>query len=499
LNVKSQWVYTSRIFASILTMTVLAVMAMPAGVLAQDAPSTLRTAHHHYKLIDLGTLGGPISFFAYPGSLNINSHGTAIAEAETSIPDPNCLQPPTCLVNHGLKWQNGVATDMGALPGRNSTSFPFWVNDHGDVVGESTNGVFDPLTGYPELTAVLWEEGKILDLGTLGGNVSFASAINNRGLVVGGALNAIPDSDSTAFTSNLIPFAIATQIRAFLWQDGVMRDLGTLGNGNNAVALLVNDRGQVAGISTTNTSATSPTGNFTQHPFFWENGHMVDIGTLGGTSGIPNWMNSRGQVVGSSNVVGDQNDHPFFWDKKEGLKDLGLFPGGSHGHATWINDAGEIVGGSSCDSLDCFHAVLWNKGVMIDLGNLAGDCGSDATSINSQGQIVGYGSLPVDCGTEAHAILFENGGTPVDLNMLVVAGPSVSVKLPVNINDRGEIVAQGLLPNGNVHAVLLIPCDENHLGVAGCEYGPVDWATAAAVLPAAGAARAVTRESSALR
>jgi probable HAF family extracellular repeat protein len=203
---------------------------------------------------------------------------------------------------------------------------------------------------------------------------------------------------------------------------------------------------------------------------------MVDIGTLGGTLGAPSWMNNRGQVVGFSTEVTDQNSHAFLWDKEEGLKDLGFLPGGTYGNATWINDAGEIVGGS--DSSNGFHAYLWKKGVMIDLGNLAGDCSSQATSINSQGQIVGNGSL--DCNNEAHAILFENGGVPIDLNTLVLPGSGVTVLNSFNINDRGEIAAFGQLSNGDSRAVLLIPCDSGHSNLEGCDYAEVETSAAAA-------------------
>jgi len=469
-------------------MTIVALftaVTMPVSLAAQDkAKQDQPPKHHHYKLIDLGTLGGPGSF-PVGGSRDINLSGLATAEADTSIPDPyapNCLQS-SCLVDHAITWQNGIQTDLGALPGGNNSSIPLWINDQGNIVGFSENGVIDPLTGNPETIAVLWKEGKIFGLGTLGGNASYAFAINNRGQVVGGALNTISESNANGLLAGgfpVVPFSVATQIRAFFWQDGVMHDLGTLGSGNDAAALFVNDLGQVSGISFTNTTPNATTGNPTQDPFFWEDGKMVDIGNLGGTLGFVNWMNNRGQVVGSSTVAGDQTDRPYLWDKEKGLQDLGLFPGGVHGNAEGINDAGEVVGGS--DSSNGFHAFLWKKGVMTDLGNLAGDCSSQANSINSQGQIVGSGSL--DCNNEAHAILFENGGVPIDLNTLVLPGSGVTILNANNINDRGEIVGFGVLTNGDGHAALLIPCDENHAGVEDCDFDTVDAETAAQVRPA---------------
>ena len=96
---------------------------------------------------------------------------------------------------------------------------------------------------------------------------------------------------------------------------------------------------------------------------------MKDLGTLGGTRVGHMASTSRGQVVGQSNLAGDMANHPFLWDKKNGMKDLGTF-GGSNGHATWLNDAGEVVGVANLPGDTGHDAFLWKNGVMTDLGNL---------------------------------------------------------------------------------------------------------------------------------
>jgi len=118
---------------------------------------------------------------------------------------------------------------------------------------------------------------------------------------------------------------------------------------------------------------------------------MLDLGTLGGTFGIANWLNNRGQVVGQSNLVGDLTWHPFLWERGE-LKDLGTL-GGDDGLAMWLNDAGEVVGEADLPGSAVQHAFLWRNGVMTDLGSLGTD--SAAFSINSKGQVVAliFGSV----------------------------------------------------------------------------------------------------------
>jgi hypothetical protein len=67
----------------------------------------------------------------------------------------------------------------------------------------------------------------------------------------------------------------------------------------------------------------------------------------------------------------------------------------------------------------------------------------------------------------------------VDLNTLIPPGSGIDLGGAVSINDRGEINGEGVLPNGDVHAFLLIPCDENHRDIEGCDYSLVDPTTVA--------------------
>jgi probable HAF family extracellular repeat protein len=409
-----------------------------------------------YRLIDLGTLGGPNSTEGTQAPI-VTDTGSVIGVADTSIPDPLCFSD--CFIGHAFRWKKGILSDLGTLPG-GSRSDAIWANRLGLIVGTSENGLINPLVGGPENRAVLWQkDGRIIDLGTLGGNDSSAFAINNHGQIVGGALNDIPD-----------PFSfpgLATQARAFLWQNGVMQDLGTLG-GPDAFSTSINDRGQIAGISMTDSTPNATTGFPTFHPFLWENGRMLDLGSLGGTQAVPaggiddategqRALNNRGQVAGGSTLDGDSTVHPFLWDGAT-LRDLGTL-GGTFGVARAINDAGDVAGAASTANDEAVHAFFWRDGKMIDLGTVSGDSCSLTHFMNASSQIVGSS---FDCAdfVELHGFVWQPNGQMIDLNAFVPPESDLTITDGETINDSGEIAASGMLPNGDFHAIVLIPCDD---------------------------------------
>jgi len=143
--------------------------------------------------------------------------------------------------------------------------------------------------------------------------------------------------------------------------------------------------------------------------------------------------------------------------------DLGTF-GGSLGNSVAINDSGTVVGWANYPGDQIFHAFLWKNGNKRDLGTLPGDSDSFVSDINATEQVVGI-SVPDFDFSRARAFLWEGGGPMVDLNTLIPPNPGLQfATFPPNINDRGEIAIEGIL-NGNTHAFVLIPDDDNASGV----------------------------------
>ena len=473
----------SETWKQVIGLALFAALAIPVQLAAQNSQLS-HHKYHHYQLIDLNTFGGPNSGVNFEPFQNvINSNGTVVGGADTSVPtpEPNCYNPfvnPDCFISHAFMSTGGGLKDLGTLPGGNF-SFATAINQRGQISGLSENDQTDPVTGNPEFHAVVWQNDQILDLGTLGGVSSFAEDLNNRGQVTGVALNDVPDPFSLLGLGSVTTL---TQTHGFLWQRGKMRDLGTLG-GPDSWAVFVNDRGQVAGASYTSYVIDPLTGTPPVGAFLWENGKMKDLGSLGGDNGLIGAygiiaaLNNHGQVAGNMEVAGNQFIHAFLWNAEK-LADLGTL-GGNYSFAEGINDAGEAVGVSSLPGDQTNDGFLWRNGVMTDLGTLGGDPCSAALSVNSRGQVLGASeSAAGGCNEWTTALLWENGGPSVDLNSLVPSGSGVDLTVALGANDRGEIVAGGIPPSCDIsatcgHAYVLIPCDENHPGVEGCDYSLV--------------------------
>jgi len=441
-------------FATVLTgVTLFAALAIPAQLIAQEQSGLQITQKHHtrYKVVFVGTFGGPNSHFERDGQHILNNDGSFIGWADDSLPDPfapdGCWDGD-CFVARAFLWKNGEMADLGSLaPGFSSDVS--WMSSSGLISGEAQTGEVDPNVGWT-MHGILWAHGQMTDLGTLdGGLISLTTSVNDSAEVAGFALNTIPDPYSMFF---------GNQTRAYRWKNGVMKDLGTLG-GPDAMALRINERGQIAGNSYINSDLSDHcvlrTGGF-----LWEHGKMTDLGGFGGTCTTVSDMNNRGQIVGGSLLAGDQAQRGFLWQNGK-MTDLGTL-GGNFASAVAINEAGDVVGSQTLPGNDSvFHAALWRRGRIFDIGALqTGGC-SLATSVNSHLQVVGINSSDCDFGDDPslRAIISEGGGPAIDLNTLIPADSGVQLRNASIINERGEIVAVGVYPDGNHGPVLLIPCE----------------------------------------
>lgn len=158
--------------------------------------------------------------------------------------------------------------------------------------------------------------------------------------------------------------------------------------------------------------------------------------------------------AGGSNLAGDQMVHPFICSARDGMQDLGDQAG--CGHADWINDSGEVVGLTE-DANHARRAFYRTEDKMTPLGTIGTDRDSKATSINSRGVVVGVAGVFGQA--DLHGFIWKHSGPLVALDDLVIGSTVVKVVAATEINELGEIAGTGRLPNGELHAVVLVPGD----------------------------------------
>lgn len=314
-----------------------------------------------------------------------------------------------------LKGQLYTAVDLGTLGGLYTLGSG--LNNSGTVVGYSTTP--------REAHAFSYSDGIMTDLGTLpGGTGSYATAVNNRGTAVG-----------------RVSTPVDYMARAFFSSNGAVIELGAGGIDTpptiSRVAHGINDSGTIVGYATL---------SYGNRAFYYSDGNMTFLGTLGGDSSIAYGINQAGTIVGMSALVGNSATHAFSYNGGT-VNDLGTL-GGSFSVAYGLNEGGAIVGTASLPDERTSHAFSFSNGAMIDLGNIWGPGGSIARAINNAGVIVGAANINYK---STHAMIYHDGAM-TDLNSLVDL-PGIELRDATAINDLGQIVANG----GSAHTYLLTP------------------------------------------
>jgi len=297
---------------------------------------------------------------------------------------------------------------LGTLGGKNSSINWNGINDSGEAVGMSETSVPDPngedlctFGTHATCLPFLWQNGVMHALPTLGGINGQASAINNSGQVVGYAENGMVDSTCPAgITNNRVDLPV-------LWDKGKAQPLPTIGSDPDGVAFGINNRGQAVGYSGTCTAAN--------YAVVWENGTATQLPDLGTPGGIAFAINGHNQIVGQA-VNSEGIALAAIWENNT-VRSLGvLLPGDAAAFATSINNRGQVVGSSFDSSSNWSHGLIWENGRMFDLNQLFPASSNlyviSASNINESGQIAGmavYMAGP-QAGTIVHSFL----ATPVN-------------------------------------------------------------------------------------
>ena len=411
------------------------------------------------------------------------SHGYVLSNGEfTSVDYPNAsftgftaIDPAGNItgramvngVTHGFMLhstqapQRYTVTDLGLVgtqPGQ-----PVALTNNGRVAGTA---VLE--SGFAQ--AVIWSRtGAMTSLGSAGLN-SIAFGMNESGMTVGQTEvdSKDPGSEDFCLTRALgLPGNGAT-CAPFAAQAGAMRVLRTLG-GANGRALDVNGGGQIVGTAENRTldpNCPSPQ-KYEFKPVLWHGESVQELTTAtGDRTGVAYSVNDNGQIVGGSGRCSTSDAtgfslmrplHALLWEAGS-LVDLGNLGGNGSvlGHfARGINNGGEVAGYSDIAGNTAAHAFRWTRNTgMQDLGTVAGDGHSVGLAINDRGVITGISVAPDFSSFRAFV---WRAGVMTDLNQLIPAKSALYLLTACSINARGEITGFAVDATGKLHGYLAVP------------------------------------------
>jgi probable HAF family extracellular repeat protein len=295
-----------------------------------------------YAIVDLGTLGGYLSF-----ATAINDHGDVVGNSRTKSGQM-----------HGFLWTNRKMRDLGTLGGPGSSASG--INDLRAIVGQSRIG-----PGAGTSRAYLWIDGRMTKLSTSNHRNSSAVSINNAGVIVG------------LYTSE------EGYIYGCYWDALGMHQLG--GQTRNGASVgPIDDQGNIVGAV-----VRMPSPRFSD-ACIWRQGQLTLLPVPRATVwSVATAINKSGLIVGW--VEDAQRHRPCMWQTSK--RTVIQLLSASSGEARSINDSGMIVG--DIGTGDKSRAVAWQDGRLIDLNNTIAQSEDwileAASGINARGQIVGWG------------------------------------------------------------------------------------------------------------
>ena len=244
-------------------------------------------------------------------------------------------------------------------------------------------------------------------------------------------------------------------------------------HGSNGAADVINSRGEAVGLSENTTlDPTCPpydpskgqSQKLQQKPVLWRNGHVRELPTIGGDpDGNAFAINDDGQIAGGSGTCSSFNFNNFLylqftdavlWNNGRPI-DLEILAEALATSLFGINNRGDVVGASDLKGDNAFNAFLWTRerGKMQGLAPLGTDILSVGLAINDDREVTG---VSLDENFQSRAVLWLHQ-TPIDLNTLIPSTAGLYLLLACSVNDKGQIIGLAVDSNGAFHGYLATP------------------------------------------
>ena len=366
----------------------------------------------------------------------------------------------------GQPLPNYQATDLGTLGGE--YSFAFSINNSGIITGGSATA---SQSGGLSQTAFLWRRGRLTNLGTLGGpacpncnSAGSAASANGEVAVLSENGSAAPEGeDFCEFGTHLLCLAA-------VWKNGKLTALPNLAGGYNSAAFWTNNKGEIVGFSETgvrDSTCVQPYQVFRFEGVRWgQDGKAQELRPLpGDTVSFAFENNDNGDVVGVSGLCSNvmvpgplnpSGPHAVIWDMDGNPTEIPALKGAVSVIPTTITNRGDVVGNVIYED-GAPHVFLWTRQAgMRDLGTPDGDFLSVAPCCRTANERgdIVGFSCPGPIGI-CRALLYTNNKW-YDLNALTLPG-SPYLTIVSGINEEGQIAAGGPSSTGNTLAYLLSP------------------------------------------
>lgn len=285
------------------------------------------------------------------------------------------------------------------------------VNRHGLIVGTGDKASIDE--------AGIWDDAPFRYIGTLGGDESWAAAVNDFGEICGTSETVLGEDFPR---------------RAFLWRDGFMTDLGVPDGWETSVAADLNDLGETVGRVSVDLSSEA---------VVWRDGDVEILVRPLGDGAAPEGINNLGEIVGYT--IGEYGQ-AVLWQQDGTPRSIHSF--GNNSAARAINDASQVVGFVDLSDLE-FRGFVWdatngmrllddlvppNSGYIVASGRDINNFGQIACRVEGGGRAWGAVASPV---TPTMTLSAPAPGLADTLNTLDLTGAIPGADIYIGYGRRG--------------------------------------------------------------